>query len=403
MKLETLNLNSRHFERLTSYLDKELFRLKKYNLHRVLRAVESPQSPEVIIEGKRFLLLSSNNYLGLANHPYIKKKSVEALKKYGTGSGASRLISGNTALYNSLEKKIAGFKRCESSLVFSSGYAANIGTISSLAGKNDIIFSDKLNNASIVDGCRLSRAETLIYPHKNLKVLEKGLWEAKKYQKRIIITDSIFSMDGDLAPLPEILELSEKYNAILMVDDAHATGVLGKNGRGSAEYFGIEGKIDIYMGTLSKALGSIGGFIAGSGKLTDYLINRARSFIYSTGLPPSSLAASIAAIETIESNLNFKEKLWRNVNFLKAGFDSMGYDTMNTKTQIIPVLLGSERKTMKAMSYLYDNGIFIPGIRPPTVPNGKSRLRVTPMANHTAKDLEHVLEVFRKMKKILHH
>lgn len=401
MKLETRNLNSMPHERLTYYLDKELFRLKKDNLNRILRIVESPQSPEAIIEGKRFLLLSSNNYLGLTTHPYIKKKSVEAIKKYGTGSGASRLISGNIALYNSLEKNIADFKRCKSSLVFSSGYAANVGTVSSLAGKDDIIFSDELNHASIVDGCRLSRAKTSIYPHKNLKALETGLRKAKKYQKRIVITDSIFSMDGDLAPLPEILELSEKYNAILMVDDAHATGVLGKNGRGSAEYFGIEGKIDIYMGTLSKAIGSIGGFIAGSGKLTEYLINRARSFIYSTGLPPATLAASIAAIEIIKSDLSFKEKLWKNVDFLKAGFDSMGYDTMNTKSQIIPVLLESEKKTMKAMSYLYDNGIFIPGIRPPTVPVGKSRLRVTVMANHRLKDLEYVLEVFRKMRKFL--
>jgi len=382
-------------------IEVELSRLKKENLYRSLKTIDGPQAPKVKINGKPFLLLSSNNYLGLTNHPYIKKKSIEAIKKYGTGSGASRLISGNISLYEYLEKKIAEFKGCETSLVFSSGYAANVGTISSLVGKDDIVFSDELNHASIIDGCRLSRAEIFICPHKDIASLEHGLKRAKKYPKRLIVTDSIFSMDGDLAPLPEIVKIAEKYDAILMVDDAHATGVLGKKGRGSAEFFGVENKIDIYMGTLSKAIGSVGGFITGSKKLIDYLINRSRSFIYSTGLPPGALAASIAAFEVIEKDLSFKDRLWNNVNFLKTGLEHIGYDTMNTKSQIIPILLKSEKRTIKAMNYLYENGIFVPAIRPPTVPEGKSRLRVTVMANHSKKDLEYVLEVFKRMKKIL--
>jgi len=382
-------------------IDIELSRLKKENLYRLLRTIDGPQSSKVKIKGKSFILLSSNNYLGLINHPYIKRKSADALKKYGTGSGSSRLISGNTALYDKLEKKIAAFKGCESSLVFSSGYAANVGTISALADKGDIIFSDELNHASIIDGSRLSGAKIFVYPHNDIEVLERSLKKSAKYKKRLIITDSIFSMDGDLADLPEIVRIAEKYNAILMVDDAHATGVLGKKGRGSAEYFNINGKIDVYMGTLSKAIGSVGGFICGSGKLTEYLINKSRSFIYSTGLPPAALAASLAAFEIIEKDLSFKERLWENVSFLKNGLDELGYDTMNTKTQIIPVLLKSEKRTLKAMNYLYEKGIFLPGIRPPTVPQGKSRLRATVMATHSKIDLEHVLDLFRKMKRVL--
>ena len=388
-------------EKKVKFLDEELSRLKKENLYRSLRTIDGPQSPKVKIKGKTFILLSSNNYLGLINHPYIKRKSAEALKKYGTGSGASRLISGNIALYDELEKKIAEFKGCESSLVFSSGYAANIGTIPALAGKGDIIFSDELNHASIIDGSRLSGAKVFIYPHNDIAILEKELKKAGKYSRRIIITDSIFSMDGDLACLPEIVSIAEKYGAVLMVDDAHATGVLGAKGRGSTEYFNINGKIDVYMGTLSKAIGSVGGFIAGSKKLAEYLINKSRSFIYSTGLPPAALAASLAAFEIIEKDLSFKKRLWKNVSFLKTGLDELGYDTMNTKTQIIPVLLKSEKRTLKAMYYLYEKRIFLPGIRPPTVPENKCRLRATVMATHTKRDLEYVLEVFRKMKRVL--
>ena len=389
----------------STFFDKEiaieLSRLKKENLYRSLKTIDGPQSSKVKIKGKSFILLSSNNYLGLINHPYIKRKSNEALKKFGTGSGASRLISGNISLYDKLEKKIAWFKGCESSLVFSSGYAANVGTISALAGKGDIIFSDELNHASIIDGSRLSGAKIFVYPHNDIEALERSLKKSAKYKKRLIITDSIFSMDGDLADLPAIVKTTEKYGAVLMVDDAHATGVLGEKGRGSAEYFNINGKIDVYMGTLSKAIGSVGGFICGSRKLTEYLINKSRSFIYSTGLPPAALAASLAAFEIIEKDLSFKKRLWENVSFLKNGLDALGYDTMNTKTQIIPVLLKSEKRTLKAMNYLYGKGIFLPAIRPPTVPEGKSRLRATVMATHTMTDLESVLDVFRKMKRVL--
>ncbi|MBI5374872.1 MAG: 8-amino-7-oxononanoate synthase [Candidatus Schekmanbacteria bacterium] len=383
------------------FIDEELKRLKDKNLYRVLRPVSTPQDHRIKIAGKSFILLSSNNYLGLANHKLIKKKSAEALIKYGTGAGASRLISGNIELYDELEKTISRFKRTESALVFSSGYAANVGTISALASEKDTIFSDELNHASIIDGCRLSGADIKVYPHSNADKLE---WMVKKYRgrgKKFIITDSIFSMDGDIAPLGEIKNIASKHGCILFVDDAHATGVLGKTGRGSSELFRIDGRIDIYMGTLSKALGSAGGFICGKKELIDFLINKSRSFIYSTGLPPSALAAGTAAIELIEKDRSLRDKLLKNVEILKAGLDSLGYDTMKSETQIIPVLMKSEELAIRAFNFLYENGIFVPAIRPPTVPPNMSRLRITVMATHTMKEMEFVLDVFSKMRRAI--
>lgn len=384
---------------LFPFLNKELNKLKAGNLYRSLRAVESPQTPNVKINGKSFILLSSNNYLGLSNNNIIKKKAGQALKKYGSGACSSRLISGNIAPYSSLEESISRFKGTEKALVFSSGYAANVGTISAVAEHRDTIFSDSLNHASIIDGCRLSNAHIVIYKHRDTGDLETKLKERKKKGKKIIITDSIFSMDGDIAPLDEIQFIAEKYGCLLFVDDAHATGTMGATGRGSAEYFNINGKIDIYMGTLSKAIGSVGGFIAGSSKLTEYLINKSRSFIYSTGLPPASLAASETAIKIIENDNSYLEKLNRNVSLLKSGLAGLGYDTMGSKSQIIPVLMETEKRALKAFRYLFRNSIFVPAIRPPTVPEGKSRLRITPMASHSIKDIEYVLDVLAKMKK----
>jgi len=383
------------------FIDEELKRLKDKNLYRILRPVSTPQDHRIKIAGKSFILLSSNNYLGLANHKLIKKKSAEVLIKYGTGAGASRLISGNIELYDELEKIIARFKRTESALVFSSGYAANVGTISALAVEKDIIFSDELNHASIIDGCRLSGAEIKVYPHSSADKLEWMIKKSRSRGKKFIITDSIFSMDGDIAPLGEIKSIASKHGCILFVDDAHATGVLGKTGRGSAELFGIDGEIDVYMGTLSKALGSAGGFICGKKELIDFLINKSRSFIYSTGLPPSALAAGTAAIELIEKNRSLRDKLLKNVEMLKTGLDSLGYDTMKSETQIIPVLMKSEELAIRAFNFLYDNGIFVPAIRPPTVPPNMSRLRITVMATHTMKEMEYVLDVFSKMRRTI--
>ncbi|RMF95004.1 MAG: 8-amino-7-oxononanoate synthase [Candidatus Schekmanbacteria bacterium] len=382
-------------------MDKELEKLKKENLYRSLRIIESAQKPKVRIEGKEFLLFSSNNYLGLSNNPIIKKKAAEALKKYGCGACASRLISGNVEPYVSLEKTIARFKGTKEALVFSSGYAANVGTISTIAESSDTIFSDALNHASIIDGCRLSRAQIKIYNHKDVNHLEDLVKKTKGRGKKIIITDSIFSMDGDIAPLGDIQKVAKKYGCLLFVDDAHATGTLGKRGRGSAEFFNINGKIDIYMGTLSKAVGSVGGFIAGKRKLIEFLINRSRSFIYSTGLPPSALAASQSALELIEKDLSYLNNLKRNEKLIKEGLEEIGYDTMESETQIIPVLMETEERAIKAFHFLFKNNIFVPAIRPPTVPKGKARLRITPMASHTRKDIEYLLDVFAKMKKAI--
>ncbi len=381
------------------FLNDEIEHLKSDNLYRSLRVVNSAQKPKARIDGRDFILLSSNNYLGLSNNPLIKKKSAEALKKYGTGACASRLISGNIEPYISLEKTIAQFKGTEKALVFSSGYAANVGAISALAGTDDTIYSDSLNHASIVDGCRLSGADIKVYNHGSAPDLERIIKRSGKRGKKIIITDSIFSMDGDIAPLDEIRTIADKYGCLLFVDDAHATGTMGKTGRGSAEYFHINGKIDIYMGTLSKAVGSVGGFIAGRKILIDYLINKSRSFIYSTGLPPASLAASDAALKLIAKDTSYLEKLKRNIQTLSDGLSALGYDTMGSKSQIIPLLTETEERAIRAFKYLYKNNIFVPAIRPPTVPKGKSRLRITPMASHSKKDIEYVLFILEKMKK----
>src|SRR3990172_2769199 len=290
------------------FINDELDRLRSEGLYRELKIIEGEQGARVRIGGREVILLSSNNYLGLASHPEIKKAAVSAIEKYGCGSGASRLISGSMELHKELEEKIASFKKTESAILFNSGYTANLGVLSSICGKGDVIFCDKLNHASIIDGCLLSGAELKRYPHKDIDALERLIKLTPPYikggarggKKRLIVTDGIFSMDGDIAPLREIVRLAKRYSAILMIDDAHATGVLGKNGRGTVEYFGLNDSIDIIMGTLSKAVGSFGGFVAGRKKLIEFLVNKARSFIYTTSLPPSVIASSISAIDIIE-------------------------------------------------------------------------------------------------------
>ncbi|MGQ9826148.1 MAG: aminotransferase class I/II-fold pyridoxal phosphate-dependent enzyme, partial [Desulfotomaculales bacterium] len=278
----------------------ELEVLRERNLYRQLKWFHGTQSARVTVDGRPCILLASNNYLGLTEHPAVKEAAVQAVLDWGTGAGGSRLISGNYRLYQELERKIADFKKAEEAVVFSSGYLANLGTINALAGKGDVILSDELNHASIIDGCRLSRADVLIYRHKDPGHLEKLLREAQNYRHRLIVTDGVFSMDGDLAPLPEIVALAEKYRAYLMVDDAHATGVFGRRGAGTAEHFGLEGRVDVQMGTLSKALASAGGYVAGKKHLIDYLRNRARKFIFTTGLPPAAVGAALEALDVLQ-------------------------------------------------------------------------------------------------------
>ncbi|MEW6609268.1 MAG: 8-amino-7-oxononanoate synthase [bacterium] len=375
-------------------LKEELNNLKKQGLYRELKVLDCLDGPTIVIGKKEYILLASNDYLGLSQHPKVKEKAKEAIERFGCSSGASRLISGTTFLHCELERQLADFKKTRSAIVFSSGYAANLGVISSLTKKGDVIIIDKLNHASIIDGCRLSEAILRIYPHKDMNSLEKILKKTQSARLRLIITDGVFSMDGDIAPLPEILGLAQKYKALVMVDDAHGTGVMGKEGRGTIEYFGLEGKIDISMGTLSKALGSLGGFIAGSTALIEYLKNKARSFIYSTALPPAQVASALAALEIIQTEPHHRQKLWENIQYLKQGLQNLRLDTMNSESPIIPVFIGDSNKTMEVANFLYEYGIFAPGIRPPTVPKGKSRIRLSVMATHTKSHLDKVLCAF---------
>jgi glycine C-acetyltransferase len=368
----------------------ELALIREAGLHRSLRLIESDQPGRVKIDGKSVLLLCSNNYLGLAEHPLLKDASIKAVELYGAGSGASRLVSGNMLLHEVLEEKLAAFKGCEASVIFNCGYSANIGIISAVVAKGDTIFSDRLNHASIVDGALLSRAKLVRYPHNDLHTLEKLLERHQGGGRQLIITDGIFSMDGDIAPLKQLVELKNKFAAILMVDDAHGTGVIGASGRGSAEVCGVADQIDIHMGTLGKGLGSFGAYATGSLDMIDFLRNRARSFIFSTSLPPAVLAASIAALDIVSSpeGSTLRKKLDDNRIQFSGSLQCAGFDTLGSSTHIVPVLVGEAAKTMEFSRRLLDKGVFVQGIRPPSVPVGSSRLRCTVMANHTAVDLE---------------
>ena len=379
-------------------LQQELQGLKDQGLFRDMKRIDGMQGPVVKINYKDVVLLSSNNYLGLAGHPEIINAQIEAAEKFGAGSCASRLISGNTTLYEKLEKELADFKGCEASIVFSTGYMANVGTISALAQEKDLILSDKLNHASIIDGAHLSKATLRTYPHKNIKRLKELLDKGGSFGRRIIITDGIFSMDGDIAPLPELVEIAQRFDAILMVDDAHATGVLGENGKGTAEHFGIRKGIDVQMGTFSKALGNLGGFIAGSKSLIEYIRNKARSFIYSTALPPAILGGCIKAIEIVKNEPVLRKKLFSNVKRFREALLNLNFDIMDSDTQIIPVCIKDADLTMKAAEFLLQNGIFAPGIRPPTVSKTKCRIRTSLMALHTDEHIDKTIDVFRRLK-----
>lgn len=376
-----------NFFLMLEFINQELESLKKSGLYRPLKTIEKIDGSKIYIDGKELICFCSNDYLGLSNHPKVKKMAIETIKEFGVGAGASRLISGNTIIHEELEKKIAKFKKRESAIVFSTGYMANIGAITALTDEKDTIIIDRLNHASIIDACKLSKARLQVYSHKDMIALEKILAKSDKYKKRLIVTDSIFSMDGDIAPLPQIAKLAKKYNAITMIDCAHATGVLGENGRGAEEHFGIEGQIDIVMGTLSKAVGSLGGFIAGSFELIDFLRNKARSFIYTTSLPPSICAASIAALEIIENEPQLRKRLWDNIGFFNRRRAAINRDP-TTETPIIPIIIGNEEKTMGISRKLFEDGLFVSGIRFPTVAKGEARLRITITANHSKKELE---------------
>ena len=366
-------------------------------LYRSLGEVEGPPGTTIVFDGRKLLQFSSNNYLGLANHPRLKAAAMAAVERYGVGSGASRLVCGNLDLNRKLEEKLAQLKKKEAALLYSTGYMANLGVIAALAGEGDLILSDEYNHASIVDACRLSRAQTRVYPHKRMDELEKLLAGAESSKRRLIVTDGIFSMDGDIAPLPDLVDLAEKYECLLMVDDAHATGVLGPNGGGTGDHFGLAEKIDVAMGTFGKALGGFGAFVAGDRNLRELLINCSRPFMFTTGLPPSVLAAGIAALEVVEEEPEMRARLWDNANLLRNGIEEMGFTLAGGETQIIPLLAGDASLAMEMSSLLREEGVYIQGIRPPSVPPGSSRLRITVSAAHTRGELAFALEALQKV------
>jgi len=361
--------------------------LRDRGLHRRLRLVSGPQGPRVTLDGHPVLLLCSNNYLGLADHPRVRGAAAEAAMRWGAGAAASRLISGNMEIHGRLEERLAEFKGHESALLFGSGYLANTGTIAALAGEGEVVFSDELNHASIIDGCRLSRAETFVYRHGDVEHLAWGLREAGG-RASLIVTDGVFSMDGDVAPLPELAELARRHECRLMVDEAHATGALGPGGRGSVAAAGLSGEVDVVMGTLGKALGSYGAYVCASHELTDYLVNAARPFVFSTAPPPSVVAASLAALELLESHPHKVERLAANAATLRAALAAEGLAAGSSSTQIVPVPVGDASRTMELCERVLERGVFAQGIRPPTVPEGSSRLRFTVMATHRAGELE---------------
>ena len=381
------------------FIEKELQALQENSLYRRLRLVEGEQGPVLSLDGHNVLNFSSNNYLGLANHPALAAAAKDAIDRYGCGSGASRLISGNMTLHEELENKIAELKGTEAALVFNSGFQANTGLLSTLVGEDDVIFSDALNHASIIDGCRLSRAKVFVYGHSDLDQLQRGLNETAQHSRKLIVAESLFSMDGDEAPLVEIVDLAEKYGAMVMVDEAHATGVFEPSGAGLVAKLGLGERVLVQMGTLGKALGGFGAYVAGSRALRDLLINRCRSFIFTTSLPPAVMAMGIAAINLVKQEPERRQALRNNCELLREGLQRLGFVLGASQSQILPLIIGEATQCMKISDYLLKNGVFAQGIRPPTVPPGTSRLRITLMATHTREHIERALGVFAEAQK----
>ena len=376
------------------FIQDELQALNSASLYRHLRSVAGDQGPTLMIAGRELLNFSSNNYLGLANHPALAKAAIDAIGRYGCGSGASRLISGNMTLHEELEIKLAQFKGTETALVFNSGFQANTGIIPTLVRDGDVVFSDALNHASIIDGCRLARAKVVVYRHCDVDQLERGLKDAPRSSRKLIVTESLFSMDGDEAPLKKIVELSEKYDAMTMVDEAHATGVYDPDGAGLVARLGLGERVLVQMGTLGKALGGFGAYVAGSAALRELLINRCRSFIFTTSLPPAVMAMSIAAVDLIRREPERRRVLRDNCARVRNGLARLGYSLGDSRSQILPLMIGDANECMRLSDRLLDRGVFAQGIRPPTVPPGTSRLRITLMATHTSDQIDRALEVF---------
>jgi glycine C-acetyltransferase/8-amino-7-oxononanoate synthase len=373
-------------------LQDRLDELKGLGLHRRMRLVSGPQGPRVVLDGKPVLLLCSNNYLGLADHPRVREAAADAAMRWGAGAGASRLVSGNMTLHRRLEERLAAFKATQSALLFGSGYLANLGVVPALARKGEIVFSDELNHASIIDGCRLSGAETFVYRHGDVDHLAWGLRNADG-RGALIVTDGVFSMDGDVAPLEEIVELARRHDVRVMVDDAHATGTFGPDGRGAVAEAGLDGEIDVIVGTLGKALGSYGAFVACDLAVTRYLVNTARPLIFSTGLPPAAAAAAMAALDLLQEQPRRVERLADNAATLRDELAREGFDVSGSETQIVPLVVGEAGLAMRICEAALEQGVFAQAIRPPTVPDGTSRLRLAVMASHTRSELREAARI----------
>jgi glycine C-acetyltransferase len=383
-------------EPLLEALRNELNQLDKDELLWRIRTLESPSAPHARVDGKSVLVLCSNNYLGLCNHPKLKQAAIAATRRFGAGSGSVRVIAGTMSLHVKLEQVLAHFKKTESSITFQSGYAANAGTIASIVDERDIIISDELNHGSIIDGCRLTKAERRVYKHRDLGDLERQLQGTDRYRRVLVITDGVFSMDGDIAPLDGIVKLAKEHRAILYVDDAHGDGVLGEKGRGISNHFHVEGEVDVEMGTFSKAFGSVGGYIAGSKDLCVYLQNKVRSYLLSGSHPPAVAGACIAALQLVQRQPSLVKRLWENTRDFKKGLEDIGFDTGNSETPITPVIVGESGKARKLADTLFRLGVFVLPIVYPMVAKDRARVRTIVTSAHTRRDLDTALNAFRK-------
>ncbi|HYT67592.1 MAG TPA: glycine C-acetyltransferase [Vicinamibacterales bacterium] len=377
-----------------AYLGKELDSLKEQKLFRQLRILDDEQKAHTTVDHKSVVNLSSNNYLGLTTHPKLRQAALKAIEQYGVGTGSVRTIAGTMEIHMELERRLADFKKVEKVVVFQSGFTANAGTVSAILTKEDVVISDELNHASIIDGCRLSRATIKVFPHKDVDAARKVIKELPVSQRKLLITDGVFSMDGDLGPLPGLCELAEETGCIMMVDDAHASGVFGKNGRGTVDHFGMHGRLDIQVGTLSKAVGALGGYVAGNANLIDFLYHRARPFLFSTSHPPAVVLACMAALDVLMEEPEIIERLWDNTRFFKEGLQRLGFNTGLSESPITPVITGEGAKAMLLSDKLFARGVFAQGIAFPTVARDKARVRTIVTATHTREDLQYALDAF---------
>jgi glycine C-acetyltransferase len=383
------------------YLSDELETLRQQGLYRKLRILEGEQLPHATFDHKSVVNLSSNNYLGLTTHPRLREAAIDAVRKYGAGSGSVRTIAGTLELHMELEQRLAVFKNVEAVVVFQSGFTANAGTVSAILTKEDAIISDELNHASIIDGARLSRATIKVFPHKDVDAARKIMKELPADQRKLLITDGVFSMDGDLGPLPDLCTVAEEFGAIMMVDDAHASGVFGRQGRGTVDHFNCHGRVDIQVGTLSKAMGALGGYVAGTRPFIEFLYHRARPFLFSTSHPPAVAAACLAALDVLETEPQWMEQLWDNTRFFKAGLQRLGFNTGRSASPITPVIVGEAAQAMEMSDKLFQRGVFAQGIGFPTVPRGQARLRTIVEATHSREDLQYALDMFATVGKEL--